>query len=173
MIDRTNLFNSVKKVCLLHGEFALRSGSVSNYYFDKYAFESDPNLLDSISRELLNMVSSVDYEILGGIEMGGIPIATIMSSISKKPTVFIRKKAKEYGTERLAEGLEVKGKKILLVEDVISTGGQVIKSTKELRKLGAEVIGVVSVICRDKEAVHNLDFERLNYMYLFDLFELR
>src|SRR4051794_14023778 len=87
-------------------------------------------------------------ELLGGLEMGGIPIATVLSSVTGLPALFVRKQAKEYGTCKLAEGPDVSGRRITLVEDVVTTGGAVRDATAALRELGATVEVVVCAIDR-------------------------
>lgn len=143
------LAQKIAQVSYLKGDFKLRSGLHSKEYFDKYAIEADPFLLEKLMNELLPLIPK-KTELLGGLEMGGIPIATALSLRSKIPCRFIRKQAKDYGTMRLCEGGGVKNKKICLIEDVITTGGQVIKSAKELRVLGAKVSHVLCVIFRGK-----------------------
>jgi orotate phosphoribosyltransferase len=89
-----------------------------------------------------------DTELLGGLEMGGIPIATMVSAKTGTPALFVRKSAKEYGTCKLAEGPEVEGRRVTLIEDVITTGGAVRDATNALRAAGAIVETVVCAIDR-------------------------
>src|SRR4051812_5064049 len=89
-----------------------------------------------------------DTDLLGGLELGGVPIATMVSSLTGLPALFVRKKAKEYGTCKLAEGPDVAGRRVTLVEDVITTGGAVRDATGALREAGAIVEVVVCAIDR-------------------------
>lgn len=150
VLSRETLCRSIAETCYLRGHFKLRSGQVSNEYFDKYRFESQPLLLKSVAHHLKNLVPT-DTFALAGLEMGGIPIATALSFVTGLPVLFVRKKAKEYGTEKLAEGLDIQNKKLLIVEDVITTGGQVLLSTEDLRKMGALVEHVTCVIQRGED----------------------
>lgn len=102
-----------------------------------------------------------DTEILAGLETGGIPIATALSIETKIKAAFVRKKAKEYGTCKLAEGTDVNGKKVCVVEDVVTTGGQIIKSVQELRKRGTIIDTVLCVIQRNEKATEILANEHL------------
>lgn len=154
------------------GEFLLRSGQTSNEYFDKYKFESDPKLLDEIAEQMKPFVPD-ESEILAGLEMGGIPLATALSFKTGVPTVFVRKKAKEYGTRKLAEGTDFAGKKVCVIEDVVTTGGQIITSVNELRQLGAEIDSVMGVIVRDPKAFENLEKAGLKLIPLFTMEELK
>lgn len=133
--------------CRLSGTFTLRSGQVSHEYFDKYLFETEPALLARVASAMVGLVPD-GTELLGGLEMGGIPIATVLSGQTGLPALFVRKKAKEYGTNKLAEGPDVAGRRITLVEDVITTGGAVRDATNALRELGAVVEVVVCAIDR-------------------------
>ena len=137
----------IDAICRLSGEFTLRSGQVSSEYFDKYLFESQPALLARVAAQMERLLPA-DTELLGGLELGGIPIATMVSARTGLPALFVRKKAKEYGTCKLAEGPDVAGRRVTLVEDVITTGGAVRDATRALRDAGAVVEVVVCAIDR-------------------------
>ncbi|WP_232681040.1 orotate phosphoribosyltransferase [Nocardioides sp. R-C-SC26] len=142
-----SLAADIDACCRLTGEFTLRSGQVSSEYFDKYLFESDPLLLGRVAREMVQLVPQ-DTELLGGLELGGVPIATMVSAITGTPALFVRKHAKEYGTAKLAEGPPFEGRRVTLIEDVITTGGAVRDATRALREGGAIVEVVVCAIDR-------------------------
>jgi orotate phosphoribosyltransferase len=141
------LARDIDERCRLHGTFTLRSGKVSDEYFDKYLFESDPGLLRRVVEEMVPLVPP-DTELLGGLELGGVPIAAVLSQLTGWPALFVRKQAKEYGTRRLAEGGDPSGRVVALVEDVITTGGAVVNAARALRSLGATVTTVVCAIDR-------------------------
>jgi len=145
--DDATLAADIDACCRLSGTFTLRSGQVSSEYFDKYLFEADPALLARVATQMVGLVPS-DTELLGGLELGGVPIATVLSSLTGHPTLFVRKQAKEYGTCKLAEGPDVSGRRVTLVEDVITTGGAVRDATNALREAGAVVEVVVCAIDR-------------------------
>lgn len=117
------------------------------------------------------MVTSIpqDTEVLAGLEMGGIPVVTALSIVSGVKAAFVRKKAKEYGTCKLAEGADVNGKKVCIVEDVVTTGGQIIESVKELRNRGAIIDTVLCVIQRSQEATKILEAEGLHLKPAFTM----
>jgi orotate phosphoribosyltransferase len=142
-----DLAADIDATCRLTGEFTLRSGQVSSEYFDKYLFEADPQLLARVGREVAQLLPA-EKDMLGGLEMGGIPIATVVSQLIGIPAIFVRKKAKQYGTAKLAEGPDFAGKRIVLIEDVITTGGAVRDATNALRAAGATVETVVCAIDR-------------------------
>jgi orotate phosphoribosyltransferase len=148
--DRADvLARSVRDTALLHGEFTLRSGAVSDIYFDKYLLESDPRLLRSMVERLVPLVPD-DTEVLAGLEMGGIPVVTLLSQLMGLPAVFVRKAAKTYGTCKLAEGCPVDGRRLTVVEDVVTSGGQIVLSTNDLREAGAVVKVAVALIDRQQ-----------------------
>jgi orotate phosphoribosyltransferase len=155
----------------LTGEFRLRSGALSSEYFDKYRFEADPSLLREIAECLAPLVPP-ETDVLAGLELGGVPLVTMLSQVTGLPAAFVRKRAKEYGTCRLAEGAEVAGRRLTVVEDVITSGGQVIASCADLRALGADVVGVLCVIDREQGGNERLAAEGLRLSVLFTWSEL-
>jgi orotate phosphoribosyltransferase len=171
MNDR-ELAGKIYEVSHLTGTFVLRSGQDSNEYFDKYLFESDPGLLDEIADKMAEMIPA-GTEILAGLEMGGIPIATAISMKTGIPAIFVRKKAKEYGTAKFAEGTDFAGRKVCVIEDVVTTGGQIVMSSNDLRKLGAKIDHVLCVIERDIKGRENLKREGLELVSLFTMEELK
>lgn len=146
-MTKQELAKKIFEVAHLTGEFKLRSGQVSNEYFDKYRFEAQPLILKEIAKHMAPLIPA-GTEILAGLEMGGIPIATALSLETGIPVAFIRKEAKDYGTCQFAEGLDLKGKNVCVIEDVVTTGGQVVLSTADIRSLGAKVTQVLCVIHR-------------------------
>ncbi|MBJ7594078.1 MAG: orotate phosphoribosyltransferase [Candidatus Dormibacteraeota bacterium] len=143
----SSLADRLVSLCLLHGRFTLRSGTVANQYFDKYLFEARPDLLREVA-EAAALLVPPDTQVLAGLELGGIPVATALSLHTGLPAAFVRKTRKEYGTERLAEGADVTGRHVLVIEDVITTGGQVVESVAALRNEGAVVDHVLCIIDR-------------------------
>jgi len=141
------LANQIWNVSHLTGTFRLRSGAESQEYFDKYRFESDPSLLKAVCAALLPLIPE-NTGLLAGLELGGVPIATVLGQMSGLPVVFVRKTAKPYGTCQLAEGTYVRDRDLVIVEDVITSGGQVVQSANDLRTLGARVTHAVCVIDR-------------------------
>lgn len=141
------LARDLDRCCRLHGEFVLRSGQTSDQYFDKYLFESDPKLLQRVVERMVDRIPP-GTQMLGGLELGGIPLATMLSHRSGLPTLFVRKHAKEYGTRRLAEGGDPAQRVVALVEDVITTGGAVRAAANALRAMGATVTHVLCAIDR-------------------------
>lgn len=165
-MKREVLAKQINELCRLTGEFVLRAGGISNTYFEKYQFESYPEVLHEITVKLSPLIPE-DTDILAGLEMGGVPVATVLSQITGLPTVFVRKKAKEYGTQRLAEGIAIKNRNVLVVEDVITTGGQVVESTHALRQLGAHIESVMCVIDRREGYKGILETAGLSVISLF------
>jgi orotate phosphoribosyltransferase len=146
MIDK-NLAAAVRDIASLDGEFLLRSGQVSQTYFDKYRFEAEPSLLKRVAAEMIPLLPS-NSEILAGLELGGVPIATAISLVTGLPAAFVRKKAKSYGTCLAVEGSSVHGKRVVLIEDVITTGGAVADAARLVTEAGADIVGVVCAIWR-------------------------
>lgn len=155
----------------LTGHFVLRSGATSMEYFDKYLFESDPVLLRAIAEALAPLVAP-GSDALAGLELGGVPLATALSQVTGLPALFVRKEAKAYGTCRLAEGGEVEGRRLAIVEDVITSGGQVVTSCGDLRRQGAVVEHALCVIDREAGGPEALREAGVELAALFRMSEL-
>jgi orotate phosphoribosyltransferase len=171
-MDRQELAAAIYRTAHLTGTFRLRSGAISSEYFDKYRFESAPQLLAGIAAALAELVPA-GVEALGGLELGGVPLATQLSQVTGLPTLFVRKAAKPYGTCQLAEGGAVHGRHILLVEDVVTSGGQVVESAEALRALGAVVTDAVCVIDREAGGTAALGTVGIRLHPLFRMSELK
>ena len=154
-MNKTDLAKAIYNIANIKGSFKLRSGIVSNEYFDKYLFESNPQIINQIAKRALKLIPN-NINCLAGLEMGGIPIATMISHYSKLPCLFIRKEAKEYGTCKYAEGGNVDKQKILIIEDIVSTGGAIIDAVNKLREDGAIINDVICVIDRETGGRENL-----------------
>lgn len=170
--ERTALARRIYERCYLKGRFRLRSGVVSDEYFDKYLFESDPMLLREIAQAMSEFIPA-DAEALAGQELGGIPIATVLSQITGLPCLFVRRKAKDYGTCRLAEGADIAKRNLVVVEDVVTLGGQIRESVKALREGGATIDQVLCVVDREMGAVENLTADGLVLHALFTHSQLK
>jgi orotate phosphoribosyltransferase len=160
-MQRNDLARRIFETAHLTGEFRLRSGTISKEYFDKYQFESDPALLRAIAEHMAERLPA-DAELLAGLEMGGIPLATMLAQVTGLPALFVRKQAKQYGTAKLAEGPPIEGKRLVIVEDVVTSGGQAVISTGDLRERGARVSHALCVIDREAgggDALAELDVE--------------
>lgn len=149
-MNKQELANRLSAVFWLRGRFILRSGKESDLYFDKYLFEGNPHLLRAVADFAAQLIPP-EIEVLAGLELGGVPVATALSLATNLPQVLVRKQPKTYGTQKLAEGSSFSGRRVLVVEDVISTGGQVIASAEELQALGALVDTVLCVVDRRTE----------------------
>src|SRR4051794_17295731 len=171
MVD-DKLASRVYECAHITGTFTLRSGVVSNEYFDKYLFEAEPALLADIADALVALVPD-DVVALAGLELGGVPIATVLSQRTGLPARFVRKAAKDYGTCRLAEGGDVAGERLLIVEDVVTSGGAVVDAVRELRERGAIVEQAVCVIDRESSGTANLAELGVKLTPLFTMSELR
>jgi len=172
MTPRNELAKRIYDTAHLTGTFLLRSGATSHEYFDKYLFEADPTLLKPIG-EAMTALLPEDFHTLAGLEMGGIPVVTMLSQASGIPALFVRKKAKEYGTCKLAEGGEIEGRRLVIVEDVVTSGGQILLSARDLRDRGAIIDTVVCVIDREAGGKEKLAEAGLELRPLFTMTELK
>jgi orotate phosphoribosyltransferase len=158
--ELTALARDIDARCRLHGSFVLRSGQVATEYFDKYLFEADPRLVRRVAEHMTKLLPA-GTDMLGGLELGGVPIATVLSQLTGLPALFVRKQAKTYGTCKQAEGDDPAGRTVALIEDVITTGGQVAAAAAVLRDLGATVSTAVCAIDRAPPGTHPLARHRI------------
>jgi orotate phosphoribosyltransferase len=170
-MTREQLARRIAEVSLLRGEFTLRSGRKSSYYLDKYRFETQPDVLAELGRMIAARVSpSVDR--IAGPELGAVPLAAAAGMACGKPTVFIRNQKKEYGSAKQIEGVLNRGERVLLIEDIVTTGGQVVEAAKTLANAGATVERVVVVIDRMEGARETIEAAGLKFESLFTTADL-
>lgn len=170
-MNRADLAHAIYDVSHLTGTFTLRSGVVSHEYFDKYRFESDPALLRAIAEAMAPAVPD-GTEMLAGLELGGVPLATMLSQVTGIPALFVRKEAKTYGTCQLAEGGDIDGRRLTVIEDVVTSGGQVVTSCGDLRARGAAVEHALCVIDREAGGPAALSAIGVELRPLFTMTEL-
>lgn len=144
---REYLAKEVAQTALRRGEFTLKSGGLSNFYFDKYLIEAKPALLRRLALCMAQRIPG-GTQVLAGLEMGGIPLVTLLSSITGIPAAFVRKERKTYGTCFVIEGTDIVGKQVCIVEDVVTSGGAVFDGAHELRESGALVHDAICLIAR-------------------------
>lgn len=160
-MTRDHLAAEIFGVSQLTGRFTLRSGMEATEYFDKFLFESDPQLLARIAVAMADLVPE-GTDVLAGLEMGGIPVVTALSRETGIPAAFVRKERKTYGTCKIAEGPELSGKRVTVVEDVVTRGGAVVDGVNNLREDGAVVTVALCVVDREqggREALADIDIE--------------
>ena len=171
-MDRADLARRIHAAAHVTGTFTLRSGIVSNEYFDKYRFESDAELLWSVAEALAPLVPD-GIDALAGLELGGVPLAAMLSQVTRLPAFFVRKVAKTYGTCQLAEGGAIDGRRLCIVEDVVTSGGAILAAASALRERGAELGPVVCVIDRESGGVEKLAADGLELRALYTMTELK
>ena len=166
MSAKEELGKRIMEVAYKRGEFVLSSGKKSDYIFDKYAFETQPKLLNAITDYLAEMVPPGTKR-LAGMEIGGIPLATALSIKTGLPFVIVRKTAKGHGITRQIEGHLSKGDTVTLIEDVVTTGGQSIHGVEILRAAGAVVKDVICVVDREEGGREHIESKGLAFNPLF------
>ena len=155
MLD-SELFKAIESAALLRGEFTLRSGRKSKYYLDKYLFEAQPAILKELGMRFARRITP-QTTLIAGAELGGVALAAAASMASGLPFVIIRNAKKGYGTQKMYEGRISKGDQVLLVEDIATTGGQVLEAAKTIAETGAVVQKIVAVIDRQEGARENIE----------------
>jgi len=171
-MTKTELAEQIHAVSYLTGEFVLRSGNISNFYWDKYRFESDPRLLTAIAAEMAKLLPVSECDGLAGLELGGVPLATALSLQTGVPCFYVRKEAKTYGTCNLIEGGVKEGSKLVVIEDVITTAGQVCTSIEQIRAAGYTVEHVIAAIDRQAGGAAKINEIGCSFAAVFTLAEL-
>ena len=154
-MTREELIKRIKETAYLEGDFILRSGKRSKYYLDKYLFETCPDILKALGEEFAKYITN-DVTLIAGAELGGVALAAATALVSGKNWVIIRNKKKGYGTDKMLEGVLKTGDVVLLVEDIATTGGQVLEAAKVITEAGATVKKIVCVINRKQGAEENI-----------------
>src|SRR5512137_2646628 len=144
------------KVCgaIKFGRFVLTSGAISDYYIDIKKASTDPKILKLITQQMSEYTKG--YDLLAGMELGAVPLVVALSLETNIPYVIIRKEKREHGTGKQIEGGDVKGKKVLIVEDVTTSGGSVIKTIQIIRESKGIVDEVLVVVDRESGAEKKL-----------------
>lgn len=158
----------------------LSSGVDSNFYFNMKRTMSEPEALELIADLMLQIIDE-DCDFVGGLEMGAVPILNVISLRSQQlgrpvPLFWIRKKAKEHGTMDLLEGQEIedlRGKTAIMVDDVTTTGGSVLKAIKEARSAGVKISRVITIVDRLEGAAENLKASDIELTCVFDANDFR
>jgi orotate phosphoribosyltransferase len=155
-MTKEQLAHRIAEVSLLRGEFILRSGRKSNYYLDKYRFETQPDVLIELGKLFAARIGPAVNRIAGA-ELGAVPLAAAAAMASGKPFVIVRNQKKDYGTSKLVEGILNSGETVAIVEDVLTTGGQVLEAAKTLKDAGAKIDRIIAVIDRMEGARQNIE----------------
>jgi orotate phosphoribosyltransferase len=153
--DHARIGRELVDAALLRGDFVLSSGARSDYYLDKYRFETRPALLRSLAELLADRIpDGVDR--LAGTELGAVALATAVSLQTGLPFVIVRKVEKEYSTARLIEGELLPGETVLVLEDVITTGAQSVSAANRVVAAGGKVVGILAVVDRQEGGGANI-----------------
>ena len=161
-MTRNELIRRIKETAYLEGDFTLRSGKKSKYYLDKYLFETCPDILKALGSEFAKYIDS-DVTLIAGAELGGVALAAATAMATGKNWVIIRNSKKGYGTGKMVEGILKSDDVVLLVEDIATTGGQVLEAAKIITDAGAKVKKIVAVIDRKQGAGENIT--RAGYIF--------
>ncbi len=173
-MTRAELARGLREAAYLEGDFVLRSGRRSNYYLDKYRFETRPDLLRALGAALADAVRErePDADRLAGPELGAVALAAAASLEVGLPFLIVRKEAKEYGTANRLEGVSEPGECVCLIEDVVTSGGAAIEAVSALREAGLRVGTAICVVDREEGGVDELARHAVRLWPLFRASEL-
>lgn len=148
------------------GKFKLSNGSLTDYYIDKYVFETNPDVLNVIADDITDRLDGTGVDVIAGPELGAVPLVTAVSLRTGIPAAYIRKGQKHYGTQARIEGTIEKGMSVAVVEDVTTTGGTILETAHLVEEVGGIVDRLVVVVDRNAEAVENVREEGYELEYL-------
>ncbi len=134
------------------GDFTLKSGKKSPIYVDLRKIISYPEIMESLTFLMWEKIQEKPFDLLCGVPYGAVPITTALSLYSHKPMILQRKEAKDHGTQQSVEGMYQKGDQVLLIEDVVTTGGSILASALALQEVGLRVQNAVVFLDRDQGA---------------------
>ena len=157
-MEDTALLTALREHAYLEGDFVLRSGKRSQYYLDKYRFETVPELLEALGARLAAKAAEVEPDAarLAGPELGAVALAAAASLASRLPFLIVRAEAKAYGTANRIEGAYAAGERIVLIEDVVTSGGAAADAVRAVRQAGLECRTAICVIDREEGGVDTL-----------------
>jgi orotate phosphoribosyltransferase len=170
-MTRDELARRIADTAVLRGAFTLRSGRTSSYYIDKYLFLTRPEILIEVGAMIAGRLPQETTH-LAGAELGGVPLVTAVSLASGLPSAFVRSRRKDHGTGKLLEGRLEPDDKVVLVEDVATTGSQAIEAAKVIREAGAEILRVIATVDRQEGARENVEKAGLRFEALFAVSDL-
>ena len=170
-MNRDRLAQRIADTALLRGEFTLRSGRSSKFYLDKYRFSTQPDILKALGVMFEKRLPEGTTR-LAGAELGGIPLVTTTSMAAGLPCVFIRNQKKEYGTAKQLEGTLESGDRVVILEDIATTGGQVLEAAKIIGDVGASVLSIIATIDRLEGARENIEGAGFVFESLFTVKDL-
>jgi orotate phosphoribosyltransferase len=172
-MTRDQLAKAIAEVALLRGTFTLRSGRTSSYYLDKYLFSTRPEVLRALAHLFAQRIADLEERLgikaqrLAGAELGGIPLVTAASLETGLPCIFVRSQKKEYGTAKRLEGRLETGERIIIIEDVATTGGAALEAAAALKAQGAVVLAIIATIDRQEGARQNIEETGIHFEALF------
>jgi orotate phosphoribosyltransferase len=169
--EREALARDLVKASYLKGDFVLRSGRRSNRYFDKFLFETEPALLKRLGKHLAALVPK-ETQRLASPELGAVLLGGAVSMETDLPLVLVRKEPKGYGTAKQLEGRIAAGERVTVIEDVVTTGGDSLRSIQVLREAGLDVIHLVVVLDRGEGGEENIRSAGIPYSPLFRIADL-
>jgi len=175
MSARDALKEEILKKAVVHGKVILSSGKEAEYYVDLRRVTLDSIAAPLVGEVMLELTKDLDFEAVGGLTLGADPVATAMMHVAagngrKIDAFVVRKAEKAHGLQRRIEGPDVKGRKVLAVEDTSTTGGSVLTAVEALEEAGAIVVGVAVIVERGaKGKVESAGFKYLAAYQLSDL----
>ncbi|NUP63011.1 MAG: orotate phosphoribosyltransferase [Nonomuraea sp.] len=175
MTDRDNLLAEIQRKAVVHGKVTLSSGMEADFYLDLRRITLDGVAAPLVGKVMLDLTDDLDFDAVGGLTLGADPVAVAMlhAAAARGRTLdafVVRKAQKAHGMQRRIEGPEVKGRRVLVVEDTSTTGGSPLTAVEALREAGADVVAVATIV--DRGASARMAEEGVEYRTAFSLQDL-
>ncbi|AIG64729.1 orotate phosphoribosyltransferase [Corynebacterium atypicum] len=172
--DRERLAELVRDLAVIRGRVTLSSGRQADYYVDLRRATLHHEAAPLIGKLIRELTADLDFDAVGGLTLGADPVAASVMHAPGRPidAFVVRKEAKKHGMQRLIEGPDVAGRKVLVVEDTTTTGNSPLTAARALRAAGAEVVAVATVVDRETGAAEAIAAESLEYRHLLGLSDL-
>jgi len=169
-VVRARTWARLVRAAFLQGEFVLSSGRRSEYYIDKYLFETQPDLLRDIAR-LIAQALPPETTRLAGPALGGVPLATAVALETGLPYVIVRPEPKDHGTARMIEGRIEPGDRLVVLEDVVTTGAQAVRAARTVEEAGGRILMILAVVDRHEGGRAGIEAAGYRFQALYDLSE--
>jgi orotate phosphoribosyltransferase len=167
------LLRQIKNKAVVHGKVTLSSGREADYYIDLRRITLDGEAAPLVGQVMLDLTADFEYDAVGGLTMGADPVATAMLHAAaargqRLDAYVVRKAAKAHGMQRRIEGPQIKGRRVLVVEDTSTTGGSPLAAVEAVREAGAEVVAVATIVDRDTGAAEKIaDGAGVPYLFAY------
>ena len=166
----SSLIKAIKDTAFLEGDFTTRAGKKTDYYIDKYLFETQPNILNQLTDSIAELIKDLDYDLIAAPAFGAVPISAVLAKKTNDPFIIIKHQIDD---KPLILGDYTKGQKVIIIEDILTSGKTSLETAQYLNSIGLEIVTVVSVVNREEGGVEALTGNGFNSVSLMTSGDLK